>query len=220
MYSEGYDALTGTLPSLLAGAAVYMLFSRLPAMQEEKEKTESDMGLSEKEADPEENGASEVTKALAGLSETLQALSAELRRPEMSEILSLCDRLLEQSCKHCKDLPRCLSERSIDREDLKNKIASALYKKGSVEASDLPSHLLDLCGKNAETLLAECSRRFSGLCRRLTLEDKSPSFAAGCLSAARLLQDSEEKRRAEYAPDRKASGQNGGGGQNGDGDPF
>lgn len=62
MYSEGYDALTGTLPSLLAGAAVYMLFSRLPAMQEEKEKTESDMGLSEKEADPEENGASEVTK--------------------------------------------------------------------------------------------------------------------------------------------------------------
>lgn len=206
MYSEGYDALTGTLPSLLAGAAVYMLFSRFPAMQEGKEKTESDKGvLSEKEADPEENSASEVTKALEGLSETLQALSAELRRPDMSEILSLCDGLLEQSCKRCKDLPRCLSERSIDREDLKNKIASALYKKGAVEASDLPSHLLDLCGKNAETLLAECSRRFSGLCRRLSLEDKSPSFAAGCLSAARLLQDSEEKRRAESAPDRKAS---------------
>lgn len=202
LYAGGFPALTGTLPSLVAGGCFYALLFRLDEMvTPEKEEAAA------KPSDPEQTlfgealaGERETASALLALSGELSELSEAMRTPDRERLLFLCD---ESFGDLCKGDDRLLQ--TVDRVALVENAAAMLQKRGTLEIEDLPQWFREHCPKSARRYVESCNRRCAALRRMLREDDRASDFAACYRNTAKLLQDGTKRRREELLPDQNLS---------------
>ena len=207
--TEGLAGIVTTLPSLLWAGALYLpaarfgLLKRLPLIGTEaplpEEAAVAAVIGTQREEQTRARLAS-LSEALSSLAGVFYALSNRFATPGTYEVRELCESCFKTHCDLCRRNGICWGQEYDRTADVLNKLASAIAKHGTAEATDLPADFLDRCPHTAK-VLSEIKLRHARLLEEATKRNKTEVFALDYEALAALLTSASEESTEEYRLD-------------------
>ena len=203
------SAFFSTVPAVTAAMALYLptaklgLAARLSPFAAEGTVSETTataalVGLRREEEAKRRLDA--LSEAMSSLSGVFYALSNRLMTPGTYEMRELCEKAFREYCGHCRQNGLCWGQEYDRTADIMNRLASAVVRHGSAEASYVPSEFLERC-PHAAKAIAAVNISHARLLENAVRGNKTEIFALDYEAIAALLASATEETAAEYQPD-------------------
>jgi len=210
IYLLGTDALAAALPELVCGAIAASLLTYLellPKFCVAKPRKGGDAFIREllmkkREEETEERTNSKINM-LSSLSETIKALSENLRRPDRDHLSEMCREVFGKFCEGCPNKEECRGS-FLRGLDIVDSVTERLMKSGKLAPEKYGELLRFGCPKK-DDIIKEINTRAAKMLENSVRGDKTHIFAFDYGAAARIIADTVAKSDTVYAVDEAAT---------------
>jgi len=207
--TEGMIGVVTILPALLWSGALYLpaarfgLLKRLPVLGTETplpEEAAVAAVIGTRREEQTRARLASLSEAMSSLAGVFYALSNRFANPGTYEVRELCEDCFKTYCDACRRNGVCWGQEYDRTADVLNKLATAVAKHGSAEASCLPTDFLERCPHTAKAL-STINLRHARLLEEAARRNKTEVFALDYEALAALLTGASEESVEESRPD-------------------
>ena len=210
VYLQGTEALAAALPELIFGAltaSALTFLEILPKFCVAKPHKGGDAFIRElliKKRDEEtEERANSRIHMLSSLSETIKALSDNLRRPDRDHLSEMCREVFCKFCEGCPKMDECRGS-FLRGLDIVDSVTERLMKSGKLAPEKYGEIMRFGCPKKDE-IITEINSRAAKMIEECVRGDKTRIFAFDYSAAARIIADTVAKSDTFYTVDEAAT---------------
>ncbi len=202
--STGVAAISGVLPEVVLGAALFYPAARFDLLPQGNYSIPD-----ERRTAPVKDGAAlermkNLSVAMERISRVIGRLSENLRTPDKTALLQLCERAFYTYCDSCPKRDICHTRESFEAGGATRRVADALGNSGRVDISSMPETMARGC-PSADHIIADVNSYYRALVEEAVKGDRTASAAEDFKGISRLILDCTEDAERESSRNEKLS---------------